>query len=166
MGYDGQIYSQQIFASVLQFPGYASNFPTIQVAAGDHWWSHYWRTVTLMFSYSVVHYLRCMQEWVAFVTSSHLSRIRRSPPDYDIVLSILSLTLEPCVNVPSWISPEKLSLTWWHVFEVRTVADPGFLQGGCGSWCVWSAPSPFMPSLPPTLKKILWELAAGQGKNW
>jgi len=22
---------------------------------------------------------------------------------------------------------------------------------GCGSWCLWSAPSPFMPSLPPTL---------------
>ena len=42
----------------------------------------------------------------------------------------------------------------------HTVADPGFLQGGCGSWCLWSAPSPFMPSLPPTLKKISWELAA------
>ena len=40
------------------------------------------------------------------------------------------------------------------------VADPGFLQGGCGSWCLWSAPSPFMPSLPPTVKKISWELAA------
>jgi len=40
------------------------------------------------------------------------------------------------------------------------VADPGFLQGECGSWCLWSAPSPFMPSLPPTLKKISWELAA------
>ena len=43
-----------------------------------------------------------------------------------------------------------------------SVADPGFLQGGCGSWCLWSAPSPFMPSLPPTLKKISWELAARQ----
>ena len=31
---------------------------------------------------------------------------------------------------------------------------------GCGSWCLWSAPSPFMPSLPPTVKKISWELAA------
>ena len=40
------------------------------------------------------------------------------------------------------------------------VADPGFLQGGCGSWCLWSAPRPFMPSLPPTVKKISWELAA------
>ena len=35
-----------------------------------------------------------------------------------------------------------------------------FCKGGCGSWCLWSAPSPFMPSLPPTLKKISWELAA------
>jgi len=43
---------------------------------------------------------------------------------------------------------------------VSAVADAGFLQGGCGSWCLWSAPSPFMPSLPPTLKKISWEPAA------
>ena len=41
-----------------------------------------------------------------------------------------------------------------------TVADAGFLQGGCGSWCLWNAPIPFMPSLPPTLKKISWEPAA------
>ena len=34
-----------------------------------------------------------------------------------------------------------------------------FARGG-GSWCLWSAPSPFMPSLPPTLKKISWEPAA------
>ena len=38
-----------------------------------------------------------------------------------------------------------------------SVADAGFLQGGCGSWCLWNAPIPFMPSLPPTLKKISWE---------
>jgi len=43
---------------------------------------------------------------------------------------------------------------------LHSVADPGFLQGGCGSWCLWSAPSPFMTSLPPTVKKISWELAA------
>ena len=28
------------------------------------------------------------------------------------------------------------------------------------SQCLWSAPIPFMPSLPPTLKKISWEPAA------
>ena len=55
---------------------------------------------------------------------------------------------------------------WQHcvnrigILSFPTVADPGFLQGGCGSWCLWSAPSPFMPSLPPTVKKISWELAA------
>ena len=43
---------------------------------------------------------------------------------------------------------------------IGSVADAGFLQGGCGSWCLWNAPIPFIPSLPPTLKKISCEPAA------
>ena len=57
------------------------------------------------------------------------------------------------------LSPSQLIVSLGRLWS-RPVADPGFLQGGCGSWCLWSAPSPFMPSLPPTLKKISWELAA------
>ena len=70
----------------------------------------------------------------------------------------ISLTSVICKIMESIIRDQIMD--FFLIIFISAVADPGFLQGGCGSWCLWSAPSPFLPSLPLTLKKISWELAA------
>ena len=80
----------------------------------------------------------------------------------NINLQCNSLTSEAEKNdkmITIAVTFHKKLLTHFQV-PYYPVADAGFLQGGCGSWCLWNAPIPFMPSLPPTLKKISWEPAA------
>jgi len=56
--------------------------------------------------------------------------------------------------------PHNINVLHTHTVQHTTVADRGFLQGGVRQLVPLECPKPFMPSLPPTLKKILWELAA------
>ena len=81
-----------------------------------------------------------------------------APPDTIEVISEAVFTANHLTDTDKQNSTGKYKQT--QCKSEKAVADPGFLQGGCGSWCLWSAPSPFMPSLPPTVKKISWELAA------
>ena len=87
-----------------------------------------------------------------------------SAPDMGVQNIVMSVYVCVCVclSVCDYVSgTTHLIFTKFScMLPVAAVADPGFLQGGCGSWCLRSAPSPFMPSLSPTLKKISWELAA------